>query len=999
VDKSLNFGAPENGIPVTVTVTAGDAWILGGERVGPPGRKTATVVTRGGKAAIWVVAGTTPNEEIQVTASSPGLSASTVSIGAIAPASFYGVPLDPPDSGGQNQDRSITWGRQATADSGAFGAPALYAIDEDPATAWRSAEGAAGAWWQVDLEDMYDISEIRISWDGEQAYKYWLQYSTDGKAWLPLADRTGNAQPQETTEFAFGGNSAKSAKFIRILFVEAATEPFAIREFWARGELSSASPNKDRADGKPSFALGLATDSSASYGNDGSPATFATMGDGEPGHMWWVDMEGFYDISAFGITWDNMAEHAYKIETSSDGVTWRAAVFKNRSGGVEEAQTDDVLPAAVPNVRFVRLVTAKSPQPLAFSKLAAFGGPSADWLLGREIATGEGTTVAATDGDDSTVWRPDAPGGELVADLGETSRVEGVSVRWEGDGPRHYALLGSPDGEIWYSYFSGASSGQTVAHSVSMPGTRYIKLLDEEGEGVATFSAYATVQRPVEVSGARNLLLNPGFGSPYDVVDPAGIPYWEKRPHTDYKTSAIVAVAGPKTGATHNSEDANYVVVSDTSAFSSSLCQTVEGIPDGLYEFRAWVKRGGPTPSEMLAYVEDYGGPTLFEDLKGAKYPVLANDPAGTAYTEMVIEGVHVTNGRATVGFYVNGAAGSFLMLDDVSFRLLTALPQRPPLGLDMSGYADISKIGGVVSARYVAYNGSEKSKTLAGVVACYTGNRLMAMETKEFTVGPGQFAIADASMADYDPEKRYAAFLWDATSYVPVCEGQTLSIKRIDPVNLSVTIRDDYMAMLPDKVTVRYNDSASGYETLPVVWKGEGPMTVFGAHVVEGDVEGTPMKAMAMLTVGLENLGLDDWPQGQTGPSGWVNIGFGRGTNPGDQYGGTVNVNYSAAVRDKSLYQLITLPAGVYRISCWSHGDISGASEGEIVFYYADASTPTEPAAKSPAIDGFYGWQNWRNPSYVFSIEKETSVAIGVKSTVNGGWFNMDAFNFEKIS
>lgn len=86
--------------------------------------------------------------------------------------------------------RILSDGKTASATSG--NESARFACDGDYATLWQGEEW--GAVWSVDLQDVYSLSEIQISWSirngAEAYYDYVVEGSEDGENYSIILDRT-----------------------------------------------------------------------------------------------------------------------------------------------------------------------------------------------------------------------------------------------------------------------------------------------------------------------------------------------------------------------------------------------------------------------------------------------------------------------------------------------------------------------------------------------------------------------------------------------------------------------------------------------------------------------------------------------------------------------------------------------------------------------------------------------------------------------------------------
>jgi hypothetical protein len=162
-----------------------------------------------------------------------------------------------------------------------------------------------------------------------------------------------------------------------------------------------------------------------------------------------------------------------------------------------------------------------------------------------------------------------------------------------------------------------------------------------------------------------NKVVNPGF----EADSPPG------RTHVAWSTSGDVDASyttGWNLTSLPNSEDVQlqaeeyiqvqvqhsgrfHLVHHRETAYTVYTYQILNGLPDGTYELRAWVRTtGGQGSSRMVA--KQYGGPDLSADISGDQYHALT------------IPNIKVTSGRCEIGFLSTGDAKAFTMADDVAF-------------------------------------------------------------------------------------------------------------------------------------------------------------------------------------------------------------------------------------------------------------------------------------------------------------------------------------------
>jgi hypothetical protein len=142
-------------------------------------------------------------------------------------------------SGGKTQTNSV-FGRQnpTRASSEASGHNAGLGNDGDPATFWQAQDAASGAWWQVDLERVIAVSQIRIRFPSEGNYRYRIAFSNDQVHFAPGVDQTSNLTTDRSRTDAVVPGVA--GRFIRVTFTGLpAGKPAALAEMEVVGRVSA----------------------------------------------------------------------------------------------------------------------------------------------------------------------------------------------------------------------------------------------------------------------------------------------------------------------------------------------------------------------------------------------------------------------------------------------------------------------------------------------------------------------------------------------------------------------------------------------------------------------------------------------------------------------------------------------------------------------------------------------------------------------------------------
>ncbi|WP_459755871.1 discoidin domain-containing protein [Streptomyces sennicomposti] len=227
--------------------------------------------------------------------------------------------------------------------------------------------------------------------------------------------------------------------------------------------------------------------------NGGTPATAAV--DGDPGTRWssaaadpqWlqVDLGTGATISSVTLNWETAYATAYRIQTSTDGTTWKDLYTTTTGrGGTENLSVGG-------SGRYVRLTATQRATQYGVSlwEFQVYGTAgtasacsTADAALGRP-ATASSTenagtpATAAVDGDPGTRWSSAAADPQwLQVDLGSRQSVCGVQLSWETAYAKAYQIQVSDDGASWTSVYS-TTTGAGATELISTTGTgRYVRV-------------------------------------------------------------------------------------------------------------------------------------------------------------------------------------------------------------------------------------------------------------------------------------------------------------------------------------------------------------------------------------------------------------------------------------------------------------------------------------------------------------------------------------------
>jgi hypothetical protein len=205
--------------PVTLTIESGPGEFPTGPSITfAPG---SDITIRDGAAAMEFrsyYAGKTV-----IRATSPGLKDATVKITSLGQPRF--VPGKTPTveprpyvrfTGNGASGRPITFRENPTrASSEAPGQSGRLANDGNADTFWQAAAGDTNAWWQADLERVVELTQVRLVFPAEGAWRYKIETSEDGNQWKLAVDQANTTTRKERTDTIPPG---AIARFVRITF-------------------------------------------------------------------------------------------------------------------------------------------------------------------------------------------------------------------------------------------------------------------------------------------------------------------------------------------------------------------------------------------------------------------------------------------------------------------------------------------------------------------------------------------------------------------------------------------------------------------------------------------------------------------------------------------------------------------------------------------------------------------------------------------------------------
>ncbi|GGD49717.1 discoidin domain-containing protein [Paenibacillus nasutitermitis] len=257
----------------------------------------------------------------------------------------------------------------------------------------------------------------------------------------------------------------------------------------------------------------------------------------------------------------------------------------------------------------------------------------------------------------------------IQVDLGDSYAVNEVNLFARNDSghmgdsfPIDFTIQTSNDNTNWttvvtrtnYPLPAAAQNSFTFATQTA----RYVKIVGTKLRPVGTEYRMTLAEIEVYANGSpspapspaptpppgSNLVTNPGF---------------EMDGSTNGLAGWITTGANPEAdGSQPGGHTGSYELVHyKGSAYQVYTYQKLKGLSNGIYTLKAWVKNdfGGQGTAYMQA--KNFGGAAA-----------TVNIPTSSAWTQISIPNIQVTNGECTIGFYSNSPS-SWYLVDDVEFN------------------------------------------------------------------------------------------------------------------------------------------------------------------------------------------------------------------------------------------------------------------------------------------------------------------------------------------
>jgi len=127
-----------------------------------------------------------------------------------------------------NSKVNIAFQKPTRASSEMEGKTANRANDTDKLTQWQPTTSDPSKWWQVDLENLYTVSEVNITFPSEETGSYKIELSKDNQNWETITgQKEGNSNEKIRKHLT---NNKVTGRFLRITFLDSANKTVGLNE-------------------------------------------------------------------------------------------------------------------------------------------------------------------------------------------------------------------------------------------------------------------------------------------------------------------------------------------------------------------------------------------------------------------------------------------------------------------------------------------------------------------------------------------------------------------------------------------------------------------------------------------------------------------------------------------------------------------------------------------------------------------------------------------------
>ncbi|WP_314587814.1 glycosyl hydrolase family 95 catalytic domain-containing protein [Paenibacillus terrigena] len=412
--------------------------------------------------------------------------------------------------------RNIALKKPVTTNSEQGNNLAVYGNDGDEQSRWCGNSPSQVQWWQVDLQDTYQISGSKFIWESDNHEMYYkIEVSADGSKWETVVNRyDSHSVTEKVTDDKW---LAQHVRYIKITFPGSPKVPgnpavwAGFREFEVYADSKPVV-----SDNKPAAASSEQVGYEASKANDGDLATAWKAAVEDSKKTWTVDLEDKYDLTEIELEWVAENVSKYKVEVSSDNKVWTHAVDRTKDAESSKVKTDRV---ANQEVRYVKVSFTEGIA--SIDEIRVRGTKSVIIPESNNVVFNKPVTTdsqqsgnpasAGNDGDESTRWcvADDKNPHYWQVNLGGKYDVTGSKIIFENGGKAMmYKIEVSSDAATWTTVIDHMNNTTNIekvrTDNWTAKGAQYIKVTvmgyPELWGGFREFEAYGTKSPVVDTT-------------------------------------------------------------------------------------------------------------------------------------------------------------------------------------------------------------------------------------------------------------------------------------------------------------------------------------------------------------------------------------------------------------------------------------------------------------------------------------------------------------------
>jgi len=358
-----------------------------------------------------------------------------------------------------------------TASSAVIGNEASNAQDGSLSTFWQANSTATPQWLQVDLGDLYTISNVEQIFADVSIWSFKIEGSVDGLTWVGLVDKQKGASGRIFSESVSG-----TYRYVKLTVLGSSSGiPATSVEFTVIG----SDRGMNIAMGKPMTASTQQTNYEASKANDQNTASYWCANSSSFPQYLTVDLGSPSILTGVEIVFRDQDTWKYKIEGSNDNVNW-GPLLDNTAGVFGATIKQDIVNATY---RYVKITITGSARGgwAHCCELRVYGYENL--ALGKTVTASTSSPgydpSKAFDSNHSTYWCATSASKPqwINVDLGGLCSIKKIEQFFMDNDTYKFTVQGSTNNTNWTMLMDKSSGERGSGFGQEVSGVyRYIKL-------------------------------------------------------------------------------------------------------------------------------------------------------------------------------------------------------------------------------------------------------------------------------------------------------------------------------------------------------------------------------------------------------------------------------------------------------------------------------------------------------------------------------------------